>query len=116
MGRYNDIIKLLSGLEEKCIDCRRKMLYHVLGYYTKDNQYYEKAKKAELGPCYPVRLDEMKILEDVIAKTDDNDAKMLLGCLLYNKLHYEKAAKLWEDCKDNYIAKSVLFVYNGCRR
>ncbi len=110
MGRYNDIIKLLSGLEEQRPDCRRKMIYYVLGYYAKDNQYYEKAKKAELGPCYPVRLEEMEVLKDVIAKTDDNDAKMLLGCLLYNKLHYEKAAKLWEDCNDNYIAKRNLAV------
>ena len=35
----------------------------------------------------------MRILEDVIAKTDGKQAKMLLGCLLYNKRHYEKAVE-----------------------
>ena len=36
---------------------------------------------------------------------------MLLGCLLYNKLHYEKAATLWEECaNENYIAKRNLAV------
>lgn len=65
---------------------------------------------AELGLCYPMRFEEIAILEDVIAKTNDADAKMLLGCLLYSKLHYEKAAELWEECKDNYIAKRNLAV------
>ena len=111
MGRNDDVIELLSGLEEKRPEFRRKMLYYTLGYYTNDNQYYKMAKKAELGPCYPLRIEEMVILEDAIDKTNDNDAKMLLGCLLYNKLHYEKAASLWEECIDtNYIAKRNLAV------
>ena len=115
MGRYEDIVKLLSGLEEKRSDCRRKPLYYALGYYKNlicedGKEYYKKAKTAELGSCYPMRFEEIAILEDVIAKTSDTDAKMLLGCLLYNKLHYEKAAELWEECKDNYIAKRNLAV------
>ena len=115
MGRYNDIITLLSNLEEQRPDCRRKPLYYALGYFTyligfDGKQYYEKAKKAELGKCYPLRFEEIAILSDAIDKNNDNEAKMLLGCLLYNKLHYEKAAKLWEECGDNYIAKRNLAV------
>ena len=115
MGRYEDIVKLLSGLEEKRPDCQRKMLYYAIGYYKNligedGTEYYNKAKTAELGSCYPMRFEEIAILEDVIAKTSDTDTKMLLGCLLYNKLHYEKAAELWEECKDNYIAKRNLAV------
>ena len=115
MGRYENIVELLSGLEEKRPDCRRKMLYYSIGYYKNligENgaEYYNKAKTAELGSCYPMRFEEIAILEDVIAKTNNSDAKMLLGCLLYNKLHYEKAADLWEECKDNYIAKRNLAV------
>lgn len=115
MGRYEDIVKLLSGLEEKRPDCRRKMLCFALGYYKNligedGTEYYNKAKTAELGSCYPMRFEEITILEDVIAKTNNCDAKMLLGCLLYNKLHYEKAAEFWEECKDNYIAKRNLAV------
>lgn len=115
MGRYEDIVKLLSGLEENRLDCRRKMLYYAIGYYKtligeNGAEYYSKAKTAELGSCYPMRFEEIAILEDVITRKDEADAKMLLGCLLYNKLHYEKAAELWEECKDNYIAKRNLAV------
>ena len=115
MGRYQDVVKLLSGLEEKRPDCRRKMLYYAIGYYKSllcedAEQDYLKAKTAELGPCYPMRFEEMTILQDVIATTNDTDAKILLGCLLYNKLHYAEAAALWEKCKDNYIAKRNLAV------
>ena len=115
LGRYEDIVSLLSGLEKSRVDCRRKPLYYVLGYYKNillmdGTNEYNKAKAAELGNCYPVRFEEIKVLEDVIAKTDDNTAKMLLGCLLYNKLHYEKAAELWENASDNYIAKRNLAV------
>ncbi len=115
MGRYEDIISLLRGLEEKRPDCRRKPLYYAIGYYSNligknGDEYYNKAKTAELGSCYPMRFEEIAILNDAIAKTDDSDAKMLLGCLLYNKLQYEKAAALWEECSDNYIAKRNLAV------
>ena len=115
MGRYEDIVKLLSSLEKSRPDCRTKPLYYALGYYTnligEDGLfYYEKGNSSELGRCYPARFEEIAILEDVISKTDCDDAKMLLGCLFYNKLHYEKATCLWEDCKNNYIAKRNLAV------
>ena len=115
MGRYTDVVKLLSGLEKSRHDCRRKMLYFALGYYKEiigknGSSDYQKAKMTELGPCYPMRFEEMLILKAVIEKTNDNDAKMLLGCLLYNKRQYIKAASLWEDCKGNYIAKRNLSV------
>lgn len=115
MGRYEDIVELLSGLEKARPDCQRKMLYYALGYYKNligenSAECYNKAKTAELGSCYPMRFEEIAILEDVIAKTNDADAKMLLGCLLYNKLQYAKAASLWEGCNNNYIAKRNLAV------
>ena len=115
MGRYEDVVKLLSGLEEKRSDCRRKMLYFALGYFKKligqtGEEDYNKAKFAQIGPCYPVRFEEIIILEDVIENTGDFDAKMMLGCLLYNKLQYAEAASLWENCGENYIAKRNLAV------
>ncbi len=115
MGRYEDIVKLLCGLEKSRPDCRRKPLYYALGYYKEmlgENgiSEYEKAEKAELGSCYPMRYEEIAILENVIEKTNDAYAKMLLGCLYYNKLQYEKAAALWESSEDNYIAKRNLAV------
>lgn len=115
MGRYEDIVKLLSGLEAERFDCRRKMLYYTLGYYKNllgQNGVtdYEKAASADLGPCYPARFEESVILNDVIAKTESQEAKMLLGCLLYNKRQYQKSAELWEDCPDSYIAKRNLAI------
>ena len=115
MGRYEDCVKLLSELEEQRSDCRRKPLYYALGYFKtlcqKDGKAdYEKAVYADLGKCYPSRLEEAKVIMDVIEKTDDSYAKMLLGCLLYNKRHYAKAAQIWESCTDNYIARRNLAV------
>ncbi|MBQ3037899.1 MAG: DUF5107 domain-containing protein [Clostridia bacterium] len=115
MGRYNDVVRLLSGLEERRPDCRIKPLYYTLGYFEykigeNGLASYEKAKNAELGKSYPVRFEEIEVLSDVISKTDDNEAKMLLGCLLYNKNQYEEASHLWEECGENYISKRNLAV------
>ena len=114
MGRYEDIISLLEGSISYC-DCnKKKMAYYTLGYYKflvgKDgSEEYKNAENAVLGSAYPVRIEEQKILEDVISKTDSKTVKMLLGCLLYNKLHYREAAELWEQC-DDYISKRNLAV------
>lgn len=115
MGRYEDIVELLSGLEESRPDCRRKPLYYTLGYYKNligqdSSEVYKKAKRAELGACYPMRFEEIAVLRTAVEQTGDDDAKMLLGCLYYNKRQYEKAASLWEDCSENYIAKRNLAV------
>ena len=126
MGRYEDIVRLLKGLISQKPDCRNKPVLYALGYFEglvcRDAQgsvtdgcaaakaLYEQAQKAELGACYPVRFEEIAVLEDAIAKTESADAKMLLGCLYYNKLHYKKAAALWEQCKDHYVAGRNLAV------
>lgn len=111
MGRYEDVIKLISGIPT---EKKNKMAYYTLGYYKylcgiDASEDYNNAEKAELGNSYPLRFEEIAILEDVIKRTDSKTAKMLLGCLYYNKLHYEKAAELWEDCND-YISKRNLAV------
>ena len=115
MGRYDDCVKLLSGLERQRDDCRRKPLYYALGYFKNlcgidALSDYDKAKESELGKCYPVRIEEIKVLDEVILKTNDTEAMMLKGCLLYNKRFYGDAAEIWEKCKDNYIARRNLAV------
>ena len=115
MGEYNDIVKLLTGLEKSRPDSRRKMLYYALWYFNaligkEDFEYIEKANRTELGKSYPVRFEEKIILEQAIEKTEDSYAKMLYGCLLYNKCHYDRAAELWGKCGENYIAKRNLAV------
>lgn len=115
MGRYEDIVTLLSGLEKNRPDCRLKPLYYTLAYYKSKigmdaSDEYAKAMKAELGRTYPSRYEEIAVLNAAITATDDSYAKMLLGSLLYNKLHYAEAAQIWEDCTENYIAKRNLAV------
>ena len=114
MGRYDDIISLLEGAISYCRCNQKKMAYYTLGYYKfligKDgSKEYKKAETSMLGSAYPVRIEEQKILEDVISKTNSKTAKMLLGCLLYNKLHYTEAAELWKQC-DDYISRRNLAV------
>ncbi len=114
MGRYEDIIFMLENLISYSDSNKKKMAYFALGYYKffvgRDGiEEYKKGEAACLGSAYPVRIEEQKILEDVISKTDSKTAKMLLGCLLYNKLHYKEAAELWKEC-DDYIARRNLAV------
>ena len=111
MGRYGDIVKLLQGLQSE-----KAMAYYALGYYTylcgEDGlDYYKKAEKAYLGLAYPHRFKEAKILRDAIIKKDGKNAKMLLGCLLYNKLHYSDAAALWEECDDKISRRNLAVAY-----
>ncbi len=114
MGRHADIIALLEGVISHCESNRKIMAYYALGYYkflagSDGSKEYKKAEAAALGFAYPVRFEEQCILEDVIKRTGSKTAKMLLGCLLYNKLHYRKAAALWEQC-DDYISRRNLAV------
>ena len=114
MGRYEDIVSLIEGAVSYC-DCNKKqMAYFALGYYKyllneDGSKEYKIAETAPLGSAYPVRMEERTILEDVIKKTDSKNAKTLLGCLLYNKLHYNEAAELWQQC-DDYISRRNLAV------
>jgi len=113
MGRYEDVLTLLTELEKRRPDCRRKMLYYTIGWMQRKrgitgDEALAQGRQAALGPCYPVRFDEMKILEEIAQ--EDSTARMLLGCLLYNKRRYDEAAALWETCGEDYIAKRSLAV------
>ncbi len=107
-GLYAENIKLLEDLISHRPETKQPMLYYALGYYKylcglSGAEDYKTGDKCEVLSTFPQRKEEMCILNDVISKTGSEKAKMLLGCLLYNKRHYEKAAKLWEDCSD-YIS------------
>ena len=115
MGRYADAKHLLDGVLSACPTVRSKTLYYVLGYVGERcgesaEPYWKAAKEAPIGKTFPNRRLEKQALECCIAKTDDTDAKMLLGCLLYHKRNYGEAVALWETCKDSYIAKRNLAV------
>lgn len=116
MGLYRENVKLLSSLLKAKPETAQPMLFYALGYYKylcgEDGaEEYKKGSAAEIGKTFPVRKEELKILEDVTAKTNDKKAKMLLGCLLYNKRHYCEAAKLWEECDDYISVRNLSVAY-----
>ena len=116
MGLYKENVKLLGGLIESRPETAQPMLFYALGYYKylcgeDGTEEYKKGSLAEIGKTFPVRKEEMRILKDVIAKTNDKKAKMLLGCLIYNKRHYEKAAALWEECDDGISVRNLAVAY-----
>lgn len=97
-GLYGEAITLMEGLENPST-----MAKYTLGYLYQCNGDCEKAaaarKAAAAEPIveiFPYRLDEITVLESAM-KADPNDgtAAYLLGCLLYDKKHFETAAKLW---------------------
>lgn len=111
MGRYEDALNLLDGLCKTNAECNVKMVYYALAYLAekcgKDGkEYITCAQNAPVGKAYPSRLFEMQILK----KYDGEDAKLLLGCILYHKRQYENAAALFEECPNSYIAKRNLAV------
>lgn len=125
MGRYADVVSLLEGLLEKRPEEACKPVLYALGYYTgvaekagisyggdsltngdeseeqhvenRKQAYYKAAAQAPLGRTFPFRYAELQILRDVTAECDDKAAVILLGDLLYNKLHYNEAAALWHQ-------------------
>lgn len=106
MGQYKVITELLEGLVSKRVDYATKMVLYTLAYFKEklgENaiDIFDKAENANLGRSYPVRREEKNILEYMIDKYNSNSAKYLLGCLLYNKLHYEGATKLWNESDEN---------------
>lgn len=114
MGLYEENVQLLEGLERLRPDVKASMLYYALGYYKflcglDGSVDYKKGAQAAIGATFPSRAKEARILEDVIQRTDDKQAKLLLGCLLYNKRHYKSAAALFSQC-DDYISVRNLAV------
>lgn len=110
MGRNKEIVSLLEGLIENRPDQAVKMVYYTLGYFSGDKAYYEKAKTTEMGSTFPFRKEEKYILSDVLNCGNDKEASILLGDLLYNKLHYAEAAELWEKAENSAYAYRNLAV------
>jgi len=115
MARYDDAYKLLSGLAEARPESVTKMVHLALAYFAKlcgkdGAVHVQDAASADIGPAYPSRPVEAKILK-AFADRDSDDCKMLLGCILYHKRHYAEAAQLFRDSADgSYIAKRNLAV------
>ena len=109
MGLYADILCLLEGAAAARPHFAGAMLWYALAYYAalcgKDPSPYRlRAKNAAVGKIFPARREEMTILRWALRQDpEDSQAKMLLGCLLYNKRRYAEADALWQECSD-YIS------------
>ena len=63
---------------------------------------YRKAESDDPLYCFPNKLEDILVLEDAVCSLKEHGdkaakASYYLGCLLYDKLQYERAMKLWED-------------------
>lgn len=96
-------IEALSLLEECPVDS--PMIYYYQGYvYTLLNEnkkavsVIKEGEKASSDYCFPNRLEEIIILENVIKIYPEAFyAKYYLGNLFYDKKQYDKAMILWEQ-------------------
>lgn len=116
MGLYKENADLLAGLLKSRPETAQPMLYYTLGYYKYLNgengaDEYVKGSESDILATFPSRKEEMEILKDVIEKTNSEKAKMLLGCLLYNKCFYKEAADLWAQCSDYISVRNLAVAY-----
>lgn len=115
MGKCDDVIRLLEDLIKNRPEEAVKAVLYTLGYYMKVTgkdgmSYYKAAQEAVLGKTFPFRHEEFKIFKDVVENCQDDEAIVLLGDILYNKLHYGEAAELWEKVPNNAEALRNLAV------
>ncbi len=115
MGRYSDVLDILNNVINNC-SVAEPMLYYALAYFSKllgkeTTEYYALAEKSKIAATFPVREYERKILISATKDTNSNLAKMLLGCLLYNKRHYEKATELFAQCDDYISVRNLAVAY-----
>lgn len=89
------------------------MTLYTLGYLKDDAALALQADTAPVGDTFPNRLGEIQVLQWAAAAGSIH-APFLLGCLLYDKRQYEKAAALFEESvrlePDNYMTHRSLAV------
>jgi tetratricopeptide (TPR) repeat protein len=80
------------------------MTAYALGYFARQSgqaetgsTWYRRGAQAEPDYCFPWRLQEMLVLQDVVAlNPQDGRACYYLGNLLYDKQRYSEAVALWQ--------------------
>ena len=101
MGQDALCVQVLEDLIAQRPEEKKAMVLLTLAYYRqKLGQAHEdlvkEAEGLDVGLCYPNRLLESKVLRFAIG-AGSNYAKFLLGCLLYDKRHYQEGADLFEE-------------------
>ena len=107
-GLWEDAIDLLESLLKRDNASIYPMVLYVLGYCAYKSEmveigyrYYQRAAEASSNYCFPLRLEELEVLQHVRAEQPgDARAAYYLGNLLYDKKQYEPAIQAWLDaCK-----------------
>ncbi len=109
-GQFDLAILALDGLDAPSTMARYTLaaLYETAGNADRAAVLRKSAAAAPIVEIFPYRLDEIPVLESAIrADAADGTAPYLLGCLLYDRRQYQKAAELWrravEAAPDFYI-------------
>ncbi len=109
-GLWGDAIELLERLQkpEENPSASYPMVSYALGYFchhagnaVRAADCYRKAGAMSPYCCFPARVEELLVLQAVVA-ADPKNAKAFyyLGNLLYDKRRYEEAIRSWEEsCK-----------------
>lgn len=97
-GQYEDAVAVLEGLDAPSTMARYTLayMYEQVGAADKAAAVRKSASGEPIVEIFPYRLDEIPVLKAAIkADANDGTAPYLLGCLLYDKKHYQAAADLW---------------------
>ncbi len=112
-GLYDEAAKVLALISQ----ADRPMLHYYMAYYSKSDVELEVAAKCNCDYCFPVRLNDILVLEYAI-EHNENDAKAryLLGNLLYDKGQWEKAFECWRNANeldggDPIVHRNLSLVY-----
>lgn len=96
-GLFDEAAKVLALISQ----ADRPMLHYYMAYYSKSEVELEVASKCNYDYCFPVRLNDILVLEYAIEHNDkDALAPYLLGNLLYDKGQWERAVSLWEKSRE----------------
>lgn len=120
-GLWDDAIVLLEGLTAPSTMARYTLgyFYGLVGDTDKAAAVRKSASAEPIVEVFPYRLDEIAVLESAVkADATDGTAPYLLGCLLYDKKHFQAAADLWlkavEAAPDFYIPyRNLAVAYYG---
>ena len=101
-GLYEEGSEVLRRAAAK--GSRYPMVYYALGYLAAQmdkisdrSGWYRRAEAQPPELCFPVRLEEMIILQAArVEYPQDGHAPYYLGNLLYDKKQYERAIEAWE--------------------
>lgn len=111
MGQKALAVKLLEDFGR--YHSHTAMTLYTMAWLTGKSELITQADKTNVGDAYPMRLGEIGVLEHARA-AGSRQAPLLLGCLLYDKRQYEKAATLFAESvrldPDNYMTHRCLAV------